>query len=407
MAKKATSKSTFGFDKISEMIEGISKKTSVIIENDSKETTYINTKIHVLNALLSKSIIKGGISKNRITVFAGPPQCGKSFLCYNIASEAQKLNYNVIYIDTEYSIEKTELQKFGVDTGKNFMLVRTNKVEDLKILLSQVLDELKTQKQDGKDIGNTIIFLDSIGQLASKKEVEDAVDGKVKADMTRAKAIKSLFRIINSDLGYLEIPLVATNHIYMSQDLFPQAIMGGGEGVMYSASSVVFMSPAKLKTGEESTDAKARVKDIGQSGIIVTAKAKKNRLAKPMQVKFEINHTRGVNPYVGLEVFCTPENFEKVGIAKVKVKTDKGKIKEVTPGGTKYYVRHLDKSFYEKQLFTDEIFTPKVLEALDSIIQDYFSYKSNEEQSSSLVEMEKLGGDFNIDEDNDAALFDK
>ncbi len=80
--------------------------------------------------------------------------------------------------------------------------------------------------------------MDSIGQLASLKEIEDAKDGKNKADMSRAKAIKSLFRIITADLGYLEIPLVATNHIYMSQDLFPIAIQSGGKGVDYSASTI-------------------------------------------------------------------------------------------------------------------------------------------------------------------------
>lgn len=211
-----TSKTAFGFSKIADMIQDISKKTAITIENNSKERTYISTGIYILDALLAKSIIKGGVSRNRITIFAGDPQTGKSYILYGICRNAQKEGYNVIYIDTEYSVELNDLETHGVDIGKDrFMLIRSNKVEDLKITLTQLLNKLKEEKLKGTDIGKTIICLDSIGQLASRKEVDDALDGKEKADMTKAKAIKSLFRIINSDLGYLDIPLICTNHIYM------------------------------------------------------------------------------------------------------------------------------------------------------------------------------------------------
>lgn len=216
MAKKSGSAS-FSFNDMRSMMETISKKTAISIEKDKKVKTYIDTDIYMLNALLSKSILHGGLSKNRITIFVGEESVGKSYLCYNIARNAQKKeNYNVIYIDTEFSIELSDLEQFGIDiTPERFMLIRSNKVEDLKIMLTQFLDGLKEQKLKGIDIDKTIIFLDSIGQLASNKEVEDAKEGKNKADMSRAKAIKSLFRIINSDLGYLDIPLVCTNHQYM------------------------------------------------------------------------------------------------------------------------------------------------------------------------------------------------
>jgi len=93
-----------------------------------------------------------------------------------------------------------------------------------------------------------------------------------------------------------------------TMDLFPQDVQGGGKGVDYSASSIVFLSKAQLKTGGEDD------LDLNSSGILVTAKAKKNRNAKPKKIKFEINHSSGVNPFVGLEYFCTPENFDKVGV---------------------------------------------------------------------------------------------
>ena len=416
-----STKSSVGFGRIKGIVETISKKTGIVIDNqDVKSQTYIDTSIYVLNALLSKNIRKGGVTKNRITIFAGPPGCGKSYLCYNIARNAQSEGYNVIYIDTEYSIEKEELQKFGIDIDEErLMLIRSNKVEDLKLFLTQLLDQLKQDKMKGLDVGKTLIILDSIGQLASNKEVEDALEGKNKADMSRAKAIKSLFRIINSDLGYLNIPLICTNHIYMTQDLFPQMIMGGGEGAMYSASTVIYMTIAKLKTGEEETDHSKYVKDTGQAGIVVTAKARKNRLAKPMMIKFEINHVEGTNPYKGLEEFCNFEYFNEIGIAKVKkieVKGEKGK-KEFTfennesTKGAKYYVRHLDKMVSETQLFNAEVFTEDILNKLEPIIEKAFSYASYKEQQEIMKKMDETyseveGDSFDIDtEENEGKLF--
>lgn len=173
-----------------------------------------------------------------------------------------------------------------------------------------------------------------------------------------------------------------------SQDLFPTAIMSGGEGVKYSASTVVLMSIAKLddKTSDPTSFSKDDyVQDIGQDGIKVTAKSIKNRLAKPMKIKFDINFDQGTNPYKGLEAFCTEENYEKVGIAKGKADKDGNFI----PGGTKWYVRHLGKTFYTKELHTAEIFNNSVLDALEPIIEKYFSYSSYEEQQKSIKRMEE------------------
>ena len=388
---------SFSFKDISNALETISQKTSVQIEKKSNsQRVCIDTGIYILNACLAKSILTGGVANNRITFFAGKTGVGKSYLCYNICKYAQKSGYNIIYIDTEFAIELSDFEDYGVDTEKNFMLLRSNKVEDLKIMLTQLLDGLKQEKLKGTDIGKTIIFMDSVGQLASAKEVEDALEGKNKQDMTRAKAIKSLFRIINSDLGFLNIGLICTNHTYDTTDLFPQEKMSGGEGANYSASTIIFLSKAKLKTGEEDE------LDL-QSGIVVTAQAKKNRMAKPKKVKFEINFGSGTNRYKGLEFFCTPENFEKIGIAKGKQEVNK-KTGEITfvPGGTKWYVRHLDKSFYEKQIFNKNVFTDEILAALDPIITDYFSYGTDEDVDAEPVMGEEFNEDseFNIDTDD-------
>jgi hypothetical protein len=181
-----------------------------------------------------------------------------------------------------------------------------------------------------------------------------------------------------------------------TMDLFPQEIMKGGKSLYYSASNITFLGKAKLKTGEEDEH------DL-QSGIVVTAKAMKNRQAKPKKVKFEISFEKGCNPYVGLDMFCVPKFFDKIGIAKGKYeKYDKPiemvneKTGEITlkegefkPGGNKWYVRHLGKSVWTKNLFTSEIFTKEVLDAIEPIANAYFRYRSIEEIEEHEKEFEK------------------
>lgn len=400
--------------KISELIQNVTKKTAIQIETDATaKRSYISTGIYILDALLAKSILHGGVAKNRITVFAGDPQTGKSYICYGIARNAQKEGYHIIYIDTEYSIELSDLAEYGIDTSEDkCTFLRSNKIEELKVVLAQILNKLREDKLKGIDIGKIMIFLDSIGQSASDKEIKDAIEGKDKTDMSRAKALKSLFRVINSDLGFLNIGLICTNHIYLTMDLFPKEVMNGGKAAEYTASTVVYLSVAKLKTGEEDNDSKASVADLGSSGVVVSAKSRKNRLAKPKKIKFEIDHTKGANPYKGLEFFCTEENFDKVGIAKVKKDVDKSTGEVIYKPGTKWYVKHLDQSFYESQLHQPKIFTPEVLEALEPIIEKYFSYNSYEEQLEIINKLDEQyaefdqNSEFDIDDEaSDEALF--
>lgn len=166
-----------------------------------------------------------------------------------------------------------------------------------------------------------------------------------------------------------------------------KGIVHHNSGLYYSSSVVSFLSKAKLKTGEEDD------MDLGSSGIKVTFKTEKNRLAKPKKVKFDISFTQGSNPYAGLEVFCRGEYFHDIGIAKGKweeyptpieiVDKTTGEVTmkygEFKEGGLKYYVRHLGKSIFEKQLYTPEVFTKEVLEKMDIYIKRYFKYGSLQE----------------------------
>lgn len=301
--------------------------------------------------------------------------CGKSFLCYSTAKMAQKDGYSIVFIETEGAIDLIDFPNYGIDIDPNkFRLISSNKVEDINITLVQLLEELKDQKLAGFEIPKIMIVLDSLGQMASNKEKEDLLKGDIKQDMTKAKALTSMFRAINTDLTYLEIPMLVANHTYLTLDLFPKEVLRGGNGLLYSASVIGFMSKARLKTGEEDD------MDLGSSGIVVSLKTSKNRMAKPKKIKFEISAVSGMNPYTGLDAFCRPEFYEKIGIAKGKEEVDKETGELIfKPGGNKWFVRHLGKSFWTKQLFRGEVFTQEVLEAMAPIVNNYFSYSSIDE----------------------------
>jgi RecA/RadA recombinase len=400
MAKKeAKEVKKFEFSKIGSILDNIAKSIPIQIEKEIKEKKFITTGVYLLDAALSGRLLGGGVATNRITAFAGESGAGKSFIAYSVSKHAQKAGYSVIYIDTEQAIDLEDLPKFGIDPSlEKFRLIRSNKVEDVNMVLSQLVDELKTQKLDGYEIPKLMIVLDSLGQMASNKEKADLLKGDIKQDMTKAKALGSMFRSINTDLGYLEIPMIVCNHTYLTLDLYPAEKLKGGNGLLYSASVIGFMSKSKLKTGEEDD------MDLGQSGISVLFKTSKNRMAKPKKIRFDISFAHGMNPYTGLDAFCRPEYFDQVGIACGKMDVDK-KTGEMTfvPGGNRWYVNHLNKSVPTKQLFSAEIFTPAVLERMAPIVNDYFRFKSLDEIEEVEKKFNEVMGD---DEDNSNGFVD-
>lgn len=375
MAKQQKEGKKFEFSKVGTILDNIAKSVPIVIEKEVKERSFISTGCYLLDAALSAKLVGGGILGGRIFGLLGESGAGKSFIAYSICKSAQKDGYSIIYIDTENSIDLEGITKFGIDNATDkFRLIRSNKVEDINISLTQLLDELKEAKLGGFEIPKILIVLDSIGMMSSNKEKEDLLKGAMKQDMTRAKGLNALFRSISSDLGFLDIPMVCCNHTYLSQDLFPKEISKGGMGLVYSASVLGFLSKSKLKDGNEDE------MDLGQSGISVLFKTQKNRLAKPKKIRFDISFLNGLNRYSGLDAFCRPEFFDKIGIAKGKMEVDKstGEMKFV-PGGLRWYVDHLGKSVTTKQLFTSEIFTQEVLEKMAPIVNDYFRFKSLDE----------------------------
>lgn len=395
MAKKETGKK-FEFSKVGSILDNISKSVPIVIEKEVKERTFISTGCYLLDAALSAKLVGGGILGGRIFGLLGESGAGKSFIAYSICKSAQKDGYSIIYIDTENSIDLEGITKFGIDNSpEKLRLIRSNKVEDINIAITQLLDELKEAKLGGYDIPKIMIVLDSIGMMSSNKEKEDLLKGAMKQDMTRAKGLNALFRSISSDLGYLDIPMVCCNHTYLSQDLFPKEISKGGMGLVYSASVLGFLSKSKLKDGNEDD------MDLGQSGISVLFKTQKNRLAKPKKIRFDISFLNGLNKYSGLDAFCRPEYFEQIGIAKGKMEVDK-KTGEMTfiPGGNRWYINHLNKSVTTKQLFTQEVFTQEVLESMAPIVNDYFRFKSLDEIEETEKQFNQMMGDEEDDESN-------
>lgn len=199
-----------------------------------------------------------------------------------------------------------------------------------------------------------------------------------------------------------------------SHYILEDGIISHNTGAIYNASIILMLSKAKLKDGNEDEQ------DLGQSGIIVSAKTQKNRLAKPKKIKFELSFNKGSNPYSGLEFWCTPENFDVIGIAKgkpvIEDVVDKstgeiiGKKTSINPGGNFWYIRHLDKSVPTTRLNTKEVFTPEVLNAMAPILEDYFKYRDMDELQTVEEELDKISAEFeehgNADEVDAGKLFE-
>lgn len=201
------------------------------------------TSVPMINVALSGSM-SGGISSG-LTVLAGPSKHFKtSFALLMASSYLDKHEDSVLlFYDSEFGSPQSYFQSFGIDTSRVLHTPVTN-IEELKFDLVNQLNEI-----DRKD--KVIIVIDSVGNIASKKEVEDALNEKSVADMTRAKALKGLFRMITPQLTMKDIPLLAVNHTYMEQGLFPKAIVSGGTGVMYSADNVWIIGRQQDKKGTE------------------------------------------------------------------------------------------------------------------------------------------------------------
>jgi len=308
--------------------------------------TFVDTGSYILNALVSGSIF-GGLPQNKVTALAGESSTGKTFFALSIVKNFLEQNPEgqVIYFESESAISKDMMATRNIDV-KRVGLVPVTTVQEFRTQSIKIVDEYdKLKKEDRPPL---LFVLDSLGMLSTSKEVADASDGKETRDMTRAQVIKSIFRILSLKLGRAGIPLIVTNHTYEVVGAYvPMKEMGGGSGLKYAASSILFLSKKKEKDGTE------------QIGNIIKVKAHKSRFTKEnsiVETRLFFDE-RGLDKYYGLlELGQQHGVFERVGN---RVKTEHGNV-------------------YPSAIYKDpeKFFTEEILQALDECAKKEFCYGS-------------------------------
>jgi RecA/RadA recombinase len=418
-------KGIFSFNDLDKAMTKVDPLGSIITENEfSRISEWIPTGNYALNAQISGSIFKG-IPANRGIVFAGESGTGKTFLILNAVREAQKLGYFVIYGDSETAVDQDLLEKFGIDPNKvRYQPFKT--ALDVRHFAANLCATLREKKKAGLELPKVMFVIDSLGNLATEKERADAQSGSDKRDMTKQQNLRSMFRVITTDLAEFKIPLLMSNHTYASiGGYIPMQIISGGGGAIYNASIILMLTKAGLKTAD-SADEEAADAGASKSGIIVTSKPYKNRFARPLPVKFHISFYKGMNRFVGLENYIS---WETCGIGKgtlveeiletpimeadgITPKMYRGKPKiertktgkfvySPDPSAKTFAVKHLGRTVKGSQLFSPEVFTQEILELLDEqVIRPMFELPKVVQEDEELNEA--LGIDSS--EDDEEAL---
>ena len=220
------------------------KETDIL--SDSKffnEKDMVPTDVPMLNVALSGSV-DGGLAPG-LTVLAGPSKHFKTSFALIMASAYLKKYEDAVmlFYDSEFGSPQDYFTNFGIDTSR----VLHTPITDVEQLKFDLISQLESIERGDK----VIVVIDSVGNLASKKELEDALNEKSVADMSRAKALKGLFRMTTPYLNMKDIPLIAVNHTYMEIGLFPKAIVSGGTGIYYSADNIWILGRQQDKQGTE------------------------------------------------------------------------------------------------------------------------------------------------------------
>lgn len=307
---------------------------------------FIDTGSYIFNALLSGSIY-GGLPANKITALAGESSTGKTFFALSIVRHFLEQNPTgeVIYFESESAITKGMMKERNIDTSR-IGLVPVTTVQEFRTQAIKVVDEyMKVSKQDRPPL---LFVLDSLGMLSTTKELEDATAGKETRDMTRAQITKSIFRLLTLKLGTAGIPLIVTNHTYdVVGSYIPMKEMGGGSGLKYAASTIIYLSKSKEKDGTEVI------------GNIIKCKTFKSRFTKEnSQIETRLFYdSRGLDKYYGLL-----ELGEKYGV--------------FNKSGGRYEINGV--KTYAKTILAnpEQYFTPEIMQSLDECAKKEYSYGS-------------------------------
>ena len=305
--------------------------------------SFIDTGSYIFNGLVSGSIY-GGIPGNKITAIAGESSTGKTFFCLGVVQHFLQSNPDagVIYFESESALSKQQIEERGIDSTR-MMIVPVTTVQEFRTQSIRILDKYLEQPLEKRQ--PLMFVLDSLGMLSTSKEVEDSEAGKDTRDMTRAQVVKSIFRVLTLKLGKANVPMLVTNHTYDVVGAYiPTKEMGGGSGLKYAASTIIYLSKKKEKDGKEVV------------GNIIKCKTAKARLTKENnQVEVRLYYDTGLDKYYGLL-----ELGEKYGIFERKGN-------RIVVGGS---------SVYPKTILEDpeKYFTPEVMQALDEVAAKEFKY---------------------------------
>ena len=331
-------------DFLKEIVKEIGDEYTQLAKDIDDTESYIDTGSFIFNSLLSGSLF-GGASRNRITAIAGESSTGKTFFSLAVVKNFLENNPDgyCLYFDTEAAVNKGLLQSRGIDLNR-IVVVNVVTIEEFRSKALRAVDiYLKKSEEERKPC---MFVLDSLGMLSTEKEIRDALDDKQVRDMTKSQLVKGAFRMVTLKLGQANIPLIVTNHTYdVIGSYVPTKEMGGGSGLKYASSTIIYLSKKKEKDQSEVV------------GNIIKAKTAKSRLSKENK---EVNirlyfDERGLDRYYGLL------ELGEIG----------GLWKNVAG---RYEIN--GKKVYAKAIYKDpeEYFTEDILQKLDAIAKEEFSY---------------------------------
>jgi len=307
-------------------------------------TSYVDTGSYIFNALVSGSLF-GGLPSNKVTALAGESSTGKTFFALSVVRNFLDANPDggVIYFESESAISREMIETRGIDS-KRMIIMPVGTIEEFRTQACRILDKYMKEPKDERV--PMLFVLDSLGMLSTSKEMEDVANDKQVRDMTKSQLIKGAFRVLTLKLGQAQVPMIVTNHTYdVIGSYVPQKEMGGGTGLKYAASTIIYLGKKKEKDGTEVV------------GNIIKCEAKKSRLTKEgskVETRLYFDE-RGLDRYYGLL-----ELGEQYGV--------------FTRKGNRVVVG--ESSVYPSVILADpeKYFTPEVMEQLEEAARKEFSY---------------------------------
>ena len=333
-------------DFLKDIVKEIGDDFTQLASDIEESERYVDTGSYIFNGLVSGSIF-GGVSGNKITAIAGESSTGKTFFSLAVVKNFLDSNPDgyCLYFDTEAAVNKPLLQSRGIDLNR-LVVINVVTIEEFRAKALKAVD--KYMKMPIEDRKPCMFVLDSLGMLSTEKEITDALNDKQVRDMTKSQLVKGAFRMLTLKLGQANIPLIVTNHTYdVIGSYVPTKEMGGGSGLKYAASTIIYLSKKKEKDKTEVV------------GNLIKAKTAKSRLSKEnkqVEIRLFFDH-RGLDRYYGLLELGEIGGLWKNVAGRYEI------------GGKKLYAKQI---LAEPETY----FTSEVMQALDEIAKSEFSYGS-------------------------------